>query len=305
MPSPLLRLKLPQARLTSGQSGLLAIGLAAFLWAVAAVVARRLFLAGVSPPELAMARAVIAAIGLGVINQLGQTRRKRWDWRIFALGLSLALVTVTYYIAIDRLSVAVALVIQYTAPAIVVGITALRVRRFPSLITIGTVLAAMLGVSLISGAWDDRVTLDGLGLLAAAGSALCFASYTLLSEAVVETYGAIGVMFRAFVVSSLFWLAFQTTQGIPEAVFLPANLAGILFVGIGGTLIPFSLLCWGIQQVQAERAVITATLEPVIATGLAWVWLGQTLNITQILGGLLVLVAIGALQLRSTTQDLV
>lgn len=296
MSSPLQRLSIPLSD-RSSHFGLLAIVLAALLWSIAAIVARRLFESGVSPSELAMARAVIAAIGLGAINQLGKPQRKWWDWRIFALGISLALVTVTYYVAIDRLSVAVALVIQYTAPAIVVAITALRTRRFPSLITVGAVLAAMLGVALISGVGGDHLQMDGLGLFAAGMSAVCFASYTLLSEAAVHTYGAIGVMARAFLISGLFWIAFQMSQGVPEAVFIPSNLLGILFVGVGGTLVPFSLLCWGIQQVQAEKAVIAATLEPVIATGLAWIWLDQSLSGMQLIGGLLVLVAVVSLQL--------
>jgi DME family drug/metabolite transporter len=106
-------------------------------------------------------------------------------------------------------------------------------------------------------------------------------------------------MFRAFLVSSLFWVAFQISQGFPAAVFTPANVPGILFVGVGGTLVPFSLFCWGIQQIRADRATIAATLEPVVATALAWVWLDQRLGWLQIVGGMLVLLAVVLLQLCS------
>jgi drug/metabolite transporter, DME family len=208
------------------------------------------------------------------------------------------MVTASYYVAISRLSVAVALVIQYTAPALVVIVGAFRTRRLPSSAVLTAVAIALSGVVLISGMLSGSVQLDSIGLVAAGLSALSFASYTLLSEAVVDTYGAVGVMFRSFLVASLFWLAFQVTQGIPTAIFLPENLAGIFFIGIGGTLVPFSLLCWGIQQVQAERGAIAATLEPVIATVLAWIWLGQTLNFMQIVGGGLVIGAVTLLQIR-------
>jgi drug/metabolite transporter, DME family len=276
--------------------GLLAIAVAATLWSIAAIVA-----SGVQPFELAMARTVIAAVGLALVSQVGADRgfSRRWfEWRLVLLGLSLAFVTVSYYVAIDRLAVAVALVIQYTAPALVVVLTALQARRLPApAIFISTGLA-ILGVLLVSGVVGSQLELNSIGLAAAGLSALFFASYTLLSESVVHTYGAIGVMFRAFIVSSLFWIAFQSTQGIPTAVLLPANLPGILFIGIGGTLIPFSLLCWGIQQVRAAHATIAATLEPVVAAVLAWVWLGQTLNGVQLMGGTLVLIAVVSLQLR-------
>lgn len=290
--------KISSARQRSEGLGLAAIAFAATLWAIAAIVASELFQAGVTPFALSFFRSVIAGLGLGLLSQRFQPSRRLFDWHILALGLSLAMVTASYYVAISRLSVAVALVIQYTAPAIVVLVGACRTRRLPSPIVVTAVGIALLGVILISGLWTESFDLDGVGLLAAGLSALFFASYTLLSEVVVDTYGAVGVMFRSFVVASLFWLAFHLVQGIPTALFLPENTLGILFVGIGGTLIPFSLLCWGIQQIRAERGAIAATLEPVIATVLAWIWLGQTLNLMQISGAFLIISAVTLLQVR-------
>jgi drug/metabolite transporter, DME family len=283
--------------------GLAAIALAATLWAIASIVASNLFQAGVSPFELTTSRAVISAIGLAMISRMMQTSRKRMNWRILMLGLSLAMVTATYYVAISRLSVAVALVIQYTAPAIVVAIEALKLRRIPPLITTIALMGVMAGVTLLSGLGTDELQIDSLGLVAAGLSALFFCSCTLLSESVVDTYGAIGVMSRAFLISSLFWVTFQFSQGFPTAVFLPENIAGILFVGIGGTLIPFCLMCWGIQQVRAERGAIAATLEPVLAAILAWLWLGQTLSMIQVAGGILVIMAVASLQIHQAIRS--
>ncbi|MBD2459505.1 EamA family transporter [Oscillatoria sp. FACHB-1407] len=278
--------------------GFAAIALAATLWAIAAIVASQLFAAGVTPLQLAMARAVIAAIGLGAINHwTGQSRHWR-DWRIVILGLSLALVTLAYYIAIERLSVAVAVVIQYTAPALIVILSAARLGRLPSWATSIAAAIALLGVVFVSGLGTDELRVDAVGLIAAGLSAIFFASYTLFSEALVDRYGAIGVMFRGFVVSSLLWLMIQLPQGMPSEIFQAQTLPGIVFVGIGGTLIPFSLLCWGIQQVRAERGAIAATLEPVMAAGLAWFALGQALTPLQLMGSLLVIIAVTLLQIQ-------
>ncbi|MBF2080268.1 MAG: EamA family transporter [Synechococcales cyanobacterium T60_A2020_003] len=65
-------------------------------------------------------------------------------------------------------------------------------------------------------------------------------------------------------------------------LFQTQYVPGVLFVGIAGTLVPFSLLCWGIQHVQAERGAIAATLEPVMAALLAWFVLDQILSLPQI-----------------------
>lgn len=285
-------------KLSQAAVGFVAIALAAILWAIAATVASSLFQAGVSPLELAMSRAVIAAVGLGIVHQLWQPHPKLGNWQILALGISLALVTLAYYIAIERLAVAIAVVIQYTAPALIVVWAMIKNRKAPALSVTLALIAAIAGVALISELPTGDFELDGLGLLMACLSALFFASYTLLSESVVATYGAVGVMFRAFTVSSLFWLAFQFTQGVPEALFVPDHFWSVLFVGIGGTLIPFSLYCWGIEQVQSERGAIAATLEPLAAAIFAWVGLGQTLSVLQIWGGILVLMAVVSLQIK-------
>lgn len=276
--------------------GYAAIAVAAILWAIAAIVASDLFRAGVNPIELSASRTFIAAAGLGLLYAWKPTSYRWSDWRIVALGLSLALVTATYYIAISRMSVAVAIVIQYTAPALVVAWNAVRTRTWPHWITLTTAIMAMLGIVFVSGAGTEGLRLDMVGLLAAGLSALFFASNTLLNESMVQTYGAIGAMFRGFTVSSGFWLAVQLSRGSSPVLFQPEFTGGVLFVGIAGTLVPFSLLCWGIQHVQAERGAIAATLEPVMAALLAWFVLGQLLSLSQIFGGLLVISAITALQ---------
>ena len=52
-----------------------------------------------------------------------------------------------------------------------------------------------------------------------------------------------------------------------------------------------------IQSIQAERAVIISALEPVIAAALAWLWFGQTLTLLQFIGGILIILAVTAMQL--------
>ncbi len=290
--------KLLQSPSPSSLLGFGAIALAATLWATAAIVASYLFQSGVTPFQLASARAVITMVGLGAIYYSGNPKPLRIDWQMGLFGMALALVTVSYYIAISRLPVAIALVIQYTAPALVVTWEAVRRKRFPRPSTVAAVVSALVGVALVSGLSTGQLKLDGVGLIAAGFSALFCAIYMLLSGAMVNTYGTVGMMFRGFLVSGLFWSALQITQGWPAAIFRWSNLPGVLFVGIAGTLIPFCLLAWGIQQVNAERGAIAATLEPVVAAVLAWIWLSQSLTLLQILGGGLVLAAVLSLQVR-------
>jgi drug/metabolite transporter, DME family len=63
-------------------------------------------------------------------------------------------------------------------------------------------------------------------------------------------------------------------------------------------LIPFLLYVWGVERVRAERGVIAATLEPVLAAVVAWLFLDEALSPIQIVGGALVIGAVVALQVR-------
>ncbi len=276
-----------------------AVAAAAGLWAVAAVVARRLFDDGVGAVELTESRAMLAAVGFALFPASWHRPAAAGRRLVVALGVALALVNSTYYIAVSRIPVAVALVIQYTAPALIVGWTSLRSRRPPSREVASALVAALIGVVLVvdlPGSIAGRV--DGIGVALAVASAFFFASYTVLAERTGAVYGSSGAMFRGFLVAALLWTIYQAPRGVPSELFEPANVPEVLYVGLAGTLLPFLLFAWGLGRVPAERASIVATLEPVIAALVAWAWLGQDLAPVQIGGGLLVVVAAVSLQLR-------
>ena len=282
-------------------AGLAAIALAASLWAVGAVVAAGLFDDGVRPLELAEARSVISAVGLAFIPASWRTPAKTAGGKVkrslVILGACIGLVNAVYYVAIDRLPVAVALVLQYTAPAMVVVYTALRMRKRPTNEVALAVLLALAGVALVSGLLGaDLGSVDLLGLAMGIASAVLFASYTLIGESVIRTYGPLGAMFRAFAVAGSLWICWQLFNGFPQELFEPANLPRVLLIGLGATLAPFLLYLWAIERVRAERAAIAATLEPVLGAAIAWTFLGQTLGTLQMLGGLLVIAAVILIQ---------
>ncbi len=284
-----------------------AIALAALLWAIAAVVARDLFDAGVPPIHLVEARAVLSALGLALLPVTWRSRRRRRPDAgriVIALGLSIALVNAAYYTAIARLAVAVAIVLQYLGPGLVVAWNALARRRRPSARVATAVVVAFVGVVLVSEVTGgDFGAVDLIGLGAGLASAVFFAAYTLQSEEAAAVFGPIGAVFRAFVAASVFWFLYQLPQGLPSTLFDPANLPSVAFVGIAGTLMPFLLYVWAIGRIRSERAVIAATLEPLFAGIVAWVWLGQMLSLVQIAGGALILGAVVWLQLEAAPNE--
>ena len=307
--------KPPPSKIDSGAGlGLLAVIGAAACWGVAAAVAKDLFEAGVDPIELAQARSYIAAVGFSLLpgawSRVGSaSRRSKWGIGIdrgsaaalIGLGLSIPAVNAVYYLAIERLAVAVALVLQYSAPVLVVAWTAVRTRQLPRPLLLATLVAAVGGVvfaaELPAG---DLGSLDGIGLALGFAAAVFFAAYTLLNESAGARLGPIPAMARAFAVAATFWLVYQVPRGFPDDLVHPDNVLRVLFIGVVGTLVPFLLYIWGVSKVKSEKAAIGATIEPPLAGVIAWVWLGERLSPMQVAGGVLILAAVAALQLERT-----
>lgn len=280
--------------------GLAAVAAAASLWALSANVARTLFDDGMHPFQLAQSRAYLAFLGLALLRPFRREKTGSMSRsNLIALGIAIVLVNGVYYLAIQRLDVAVAIVLEYTAPALVVGWTAITLRRWPPASIMIALVAAVTGVALVAEVISTDVgRLDTVGLVAGVASAFFFATYTILSEQAGQAFGPVGAMFRAFFVSSVVWILFQIPQGLPEDLLNAAFAPRVLFVGVAGTILPFLLYVWGIQHVKAERAAIAATLEPPLAGAIAWVWLDQLPSLIQIAGSVLVLAAVVSLQTR-------
>ena len=292
-------LRLIKRELTK-MSGTLAILLAVIAWAIAANVANSLFLAGVSPLELAGASAMIATFGLAVLDSLfGRSHAQPLSRQQFTLGLILVGLVGADYVAIQQLPVAVAIVLLFTAPILVVLWSGLSAHRFPSRPVMIALILSATGVVLVSNVLlEGWTSSNGLGILVGLTTAVLFAAYILLSEKMRATDESIGVMLKTFGVASLVWGAYQFTQGIPWILLSVDYFPKVLYVGIAGNLLPYLLFFWSIQRVQAQQAAITATLEPAIAGVLAWVWFGQTLNGMQLIGSLLIVIAITWMQFK-------
>lgn len=286
--------------------GLLAVAAAAALWALGAVIASNLFARGVDPLELIEVRTWITAAGLGLLALRLRSKRPPPCLPLaytIAFGVAVAVANAAFFLAIERLPVAVAIVLQNLAPGIVACCALLATRRAPTARTAVALLIALLGVSLVAGfpgATLGSIDLVGVGfgLLTAAA----VAAFSILGERSANTYGAIGSMARAFTIASIAWLAFQLPQGAPELLTATDHLPAVLVVSVLGTLLPFVLFSWGVARVQAQAAVVGVSLEPVFGAAMAWIWLGQPLSGLQLVGGVIVIAGVVYIQRHPTTS---
>jgi drug/metabolite transporter (DMT)-like permease len=235
------------------------------------------------------------------------TRRDLAFLAIFGIA-GVALVQWTYFVAIGRLAVGVALLIQYVGP-LLVALWARFVYREHVRRRVWLALGLCLtGLVLVVRIWSG-LTLDGLGLLAALGAMATYAIYVLLAERGVRERATLPLLAWGFGFATLFWSAVLPWWSFPGAtvggtVRLLGRLDGVhlplaalvAWVVVLGTIVPFGLIVAALRHVSATRVGIASMLEPVTATVVAWVWLGETLSGVQLAGAAVVLAGMAVAQ---------
>ncbi|MEO6892700.1 MAG: DMT family transporter [Ktedonobacteraceae bacterium] len=291
------RKRRPSQRLT----GYLMVTTSALLFGLNGNLSRLLFDDRVTPVTLVEFRMLIGGACLLALLLLRQRAglklpRRHWGW-IVAFGLVLAMVTYTYFVAISLLPIAVALVIQFSSPAWMVLGEALWRRKLPSIYILMAVALTFGGIVLLTGIWQQHLNgLNSLGLLYAGLSIVAFIGYLILGRRVGRDLPSLTSTTYGAFVAAAFWLIVQPPWAIPASTWTPQHLFLIALVGIIGMAIPFSLVLGSLRRLDATRVGIASMLELVAGGAIAYFWLGQHLNLWQILGCVLVLAGITILQ---------
>jgi len=273
-------------------------------------LSRLLFNDGISPVTLVEFRMLVGGVCL-LIVLVGWRRRelklpRHSIFWIIAFGLSLALVTYTYFVAISRLPIAVALVIQFSASAWMALGEAIWRRRVPSPYVLSAIVVTLGGVLLLTGVWHQSLHgLDSIGLLYALLSVITYIAYLLLGRRVGRDLPPLTSTAYGAIVAGIFWLIAQPPWNVPGNTFAGYHFLLIVVVGIVGMAIPFALVLGALRRLDATRVGIASMTELVAAGIIAYFWLAQLLDIWQILGGCLVITGITLLQLEKPKVQLV
>jgi drug/metabolite transporter (DMT)-like permease len=287
---------------------------AATLWAVNGTVSKVLLVSGGVPAErLTEVRATGAFLLLLAVLLVFRRSSLRVTVRelpfLGAFGVfGLAFVAWLYFVAIERLEIGVALLIQYVAP-VLVALWARYVLREPVRRRIWAALVlAVGGLALLVQIWRG-LEVDGIGLLASLGAALTFALYILLADRGIRLRSTSSLLCYGFLFASIFWAVVQPWTSFPvglvdDSVSLLGRLEGVelpvwllmAWMVVLGTIVPFGLLVAALRHVTATRAGILAMFEPVAGTAVAYAWLREELTAVQLVGAGVVLAGIGLAQ---------
>lgn len=286
----------------------MALGAAA-LFAVNATASKVLMEAGLTSVQLVALRSAGAAVcllGLVAVTRPGALRVKRDELVYLAVfGITgIAFVQWFYFVAIRRLPVGIALLLEYTAPLLV----ALWVRFARGEQVRPRVWAALVlclgGLGVVAQVWSG-LRLDAIGVAAALAAAVSLAAYYLLGEHGLGRRDSLSLSAWTFAFSALLWAVVQPWWTFPFGVLasgmaLPGPLAAVAvpawvlaaWVVLLGTVAPFLLVLGAIGKLGAHRVGLLGMAEPVAAGMVAWMLLGEVLTPVQLVGAAVVLAGI-------------
>lgn len=280
----------------------------ALLFSVNGSVSKIALQSGLDSLSLVLLRSAGTAIvlfGVVLVADRSRLRLKRSELRLLLLYgvVGIAMVQWLYFVALTRLPVGVALLLEFTAPVMVaLWVHFVQKQRLGRSLWLALAMA-LGGLALVAQIWTG-LDFNLVGVLAALGAALSLATYYIAGKQMLSNRDTISVTFWAFAVSALFWTLAKPWWTVPWAtlndeVTLPGS-AGVttttwvlvLWVIVLGTIAPFLLVVGALSRLPPAEAGVIGMIEPVMAGAVAWLWLGESLTVIQVVGSLIVVAGI-------------
>ena len=294
--------------------------MAATLWAAGGLIAKWLFTAPgaatqswvfqplaiqIDPVLLSAARAVvafaIAFVYLAVRRRplLAISARDVPFLAIFGV-LGLAMVHFAYFKTISLTGVATAILLEYLAPVIVLVVSVVLLGERPTWALPVAVGMSITGCALMVGAIGGAgLVVSSEGLAWGLASAVFFAGYALMGRWAAGRYAPWTLLTYGLGAASVFWLVVLGGPGRIVTLLADARALGaVLVLAVVSTIIPFGAFLKALTMIEATKASVTSTIEPVIAGLVAWFLFAEHLTLLQLFGGALVIGAVALSQAR-------
>lgn len=263
------------------------------------VLGKTAYALGADPLSVVTLRATIAEMILGIA--LVATRPSLFRLRSadlpFLVGygfVGVALNYMGYFYALKFTTVAAAITVLYTYPAMVVVLAFLVYREPIVRLKIIALLLCFLGVVLVaSGSFSAGLTSDPRGLMFSLLAGASTAVYIVAGKRVLTKYDVRTALFYSFLFGSLALNVLRYIELGPGLNTSMEIMLVIVAIAVVPTLLGYGVLTYSLRLIEAGRAAITSSIEPAISIYLAYLFLHETPNLTQLAGS--VLVIIGAL----------
>ena len=284
----------------------------AFTFGLSGPLAKSLMVAGWSPTAAVAARLAGGALVLAAVATIVRPdwiREARAHARTVVLyGLiPVAGAQLCYYNAVSHLSVGIALLLEYTAPVLVIGWVWATTKRRPRPLTLAGVALAVIGVTLVLDVFSASpggTRVDAVGVAWGLGAAICAVCYFMMSDTVTAdgsglhavTLAAGGLVVAAIAIaalglSGLMPLHFTANDAVIGGTSV-SWLVPVLLLGVISTAIAYTLGISGVARLRPSFASLVGLGEVLFAVLMAWLLLGEGVSATQAVGGIVVLMGL-------------
>lgn len=230
---------------------------------------------------VAVRQLVTALVLVPVVRPRLRGRTLKSLWPVLALGVILAVMNLSFYEAVGRVGLGIAVTIEFLGPLAIALFTS---RRWLDVVC---ALAAGVGVYLLAGT-DGTVDVVGIILALVAGG--CWAAYILVARTVAHQFAGLDGLSIASVIAVIM-IAPWAIIAVDFSV-IDWNVLGLLVAtGVLCSAIPYSLDSFVLRRISPRLYSIVTSCAPVIAALFGWLILAQVLSLQQILAIVLVSVA--------------
>ena len=278
-------------------SAALSIAGAGTLWGLIGLFVNLLAAKGFAPLQITTLRVTAALLFTALIIWRTDIRQffirpKDW-WMFFGNGvIGLVFFNWCYFNAIAGGSLAIAALLLYTAPVFVMLMSVILFHEKLTKEKIVALILTFIGCGCITGAFAGNLSVTNETFLYGLASGFGYALYSIFGKPATKKYSALTVSLWCFLFAAAFTLPLSGLAG-KAALFSDLMVwGGILGIGLISCVFPNILYMRGLQQLEAGHAAILATIEPVVAAIVSYLFLGEAFTWQKVLGIVLILSAV-------------
>jgi drug/metabolite transporter (DMT)-like permease len=261
--------------------------------------------AGFTPLQVTAVRIVLTALVLLAFVAPFTGLPRLASWRL-VLGYALLGVIgspLLYFVAVSRIPVGVAMVLEFLAPVLVaLWIRFVRRTRLPAWMWVGTVLA-LVGLAMIAQLFDG-VRFDLVGTLAGLGAAVGTAAYYLIGEHAAKDGDPLALTIGGMVVGAVLISLVSPPWALPwHAMTTPTVIGpvwlGLVLLALVSTAFAYVAGIVALRHLPSAAASVLGLVEPLVATLAAWWVLDQVLTWDQVVGAVVLLAGAAIVQVAA------
>jgi drug/metabolite transporter (DMT)-like permease len=279
--------------------------LAACMWGTTGASIRILSQFHFSSIQMVVAKLFMADIFL--VGFLFVTDRKKLKiekkdikWFLGTGILSMLFFNICYSITVQQTSLSIAAVLLYTSPVFVMLLSIPIFREKITKYKLVAIVLSVAGCAFVSGIFSSdigQITKKGLGFGVCA--AIGYAFYSIFARILLKKYHSLTIISYTFLIASVGGIFIGNVHGIVEiCVKEPIAIGAIIGSALICSVLPYILYTKALIDLEASRASVIASIEPVVATIIGVSVFSEKITVSAVFGSACVLAAIGILNVK-------